>query len=311
VHLQSGNFGPGQDEDKLSEKSHRLVTQKKTVRPRLGVGMGRWLTQTARQAPVAGAAASSKRSQGRRCSGAALRRLHGGPAQFVQPSRGVACLRCQCARALLRGRPRPHGRVGAAQTFAMVNVDFSPALVLGMGFVACGLSLYQLRRIQPELSRDFDVVVSSIAIFCGGILVFQARAAGRPEVLHLSCFPLAEWPSTWGAGARGGGSTRCCCSASCSLRAPRSALRSRCCACASRRRPTRCAAARCAAVGALSGAVGRCRAARPLQAAGVGAGELADLPTACADGRRAAAVRAAARPAGTAAAGWHQLARAW
>ena len=66
-------------------------------------------------------------------------------------------------------------RCGATQTLAMVNVDFSPALVLGMGFVACGLSLYQLRRIQPELSRDFDVVVSSIAIFSGGILVFQVR----------------------------------------------------------------------------------------------------------------------------------------
>jgi hypothetical protein len=72
----------------------------------------------------------------------------------------------------------------------MVNVDFSPALVLGMGFVACGLSLYQLRRIQPELSRDFDVVVSSIAIFCGGILVFQVRAVCRPEVLHLSASHL-------------------------------------------------------------------------------------------------------------------------
>ncbi|KAK9832484.1 hypothetical protein WJX81_001075 [Elliptochloris bilobata] len=66
----------------------------------------------------------------------------------------------------------------------MVNVDFSPALVLGMGFVACGLSLYQLRRIQPELSRDFDVVVSSIAIFSGGILVFQGW---RLDPLLLFC----------------------------------------------------------------------------------------------------------------------------
>ena len=66
----------------------------------------------------------------------------------------------------------------------MVNVDFSPALVLGAGLVGGALALYQLRRLRPSLSRDFDVVVSSIAIFSGGILVFQGW---RLDPLLLFC----------------------------------------------------------------------------------------------------------------------------
>lgn len=55
----------------------------------------------------------------------------------------------------------------------MVNVDFSPALLLGMSLIAGGLALYQLRRLQPDISRDFDVIVSAVATFSGGILIFQ------------------------------------------------------------------------------------------------------------------------------------------
>ena len=111
------------------------------------------------------------------CSGRGLRCQQSprASARIAEP----ACVRCwPCSQWRPLGqvaRVRRRRRCGAMRTLAMVNVDFSPALVLGMGFVACGLSLYQLRRIQPELSRDFDVVVSSIAIFSGGILVFQVR----------------------------------------------------------------------------------------------------------------------------------------
>ncbi|KAK9829487.1 hypothetical protein WJX72_006160 [[Myrmecia] bisecta] len=55
----------------------------------------------------------------------------------------------------------------------MVNVDFSPALVLGLGMIAGGLGLSQMQRVRPWLSRDFDLVMSCVAIFSGGILVFQ------------------------------------------------------------------------------------------------------------------------------------------
>ena len=61
----------------------------------------------------------------------------------------------------------------ALGTRAMVNVDFSPALLLGMSLIAGGLALYQLRRLQPDISRDFDVIVSAVATFSGGILIFQ------------------------------------------------------------------------------------------------------------------------------------------
>ena len=74
---------------------------------------------------------------------------------------------------------RSRGRVGLA-TMAMVNVDFSPALILGMSLIAGGLALYQLRRIQPNISRDFDVVVSAVATFSGGILVFQVSVPTLP-----------------------------------------------------------------------------------------------------------------------------------
>ena len=112
----------------------------------------------------------SCRGRGLRCLQSACASAHSAePAHVRRWPRSQWRLLGQAARVQRRGRR------GAVQTVAMVNVDFSPALVLGMGFVACGLSLYQLRRIQPELSRDFDVVVSSIAIFSGGILVFQVR----------------------------------------------------------------------------------------------------------------------------------------
>ena len=59
---------------------------------------------------------------------------------------------------------------------ALVAVDYSqPAIWLGLGLIAGGLSLYQLRRVQPLLSRDLDIVVSSVVIFSGGILIFQVR----------------------------------------------------------------------------------------------------------------------------------------
>jgi len=55
----------------------------------------------------------------------------------------------------------------------MVNVDLSPATILGTSMVLSGLALYQVRASKPWLSRDYDVVISSIAVLTGGIIVFQ------------------------------------------------------------------------------------------------------------------------------------------
>ena len=95
-----------------------------------------------------------------------------------QASHALAPLQPARASRLACRRPIPRAAT------AMVNVDFSPALVLGMGLIGGGLTLYQLRRYRPGLSRDFDVIVSSVAIFSGGILVFQGW---RLDPLLLFC----------------------------------------------------------------------------------------------------------------------------
>ena len=68
-------------------------------------------------------------------------------------------------------------------------VDYSqPALWLGLGLIGGGLGLYQLRRVQPVLSRDFDIVVSSISIFSGGILIFQVGATETCDGSSPTCW---------------------------------------------------------------------------------------------------------------------------
>ncbi len=67
----------------------------------------------------------------------------------------------------------------------MVNVDFTPSLVLGLGMIGGGLGLYQVRLSRPWISRDYDVVISSISILTGGILVFQ---------VSIRC-PASLWPT--------------------------------------------------------------------------------------------------------------------
>ena len=63
----------------------------------------------------------------------------------------------------------------ASHTRAMVNLDVSPAFVLGGFLIAAGACLYQIRSSKPYISKDVDVVIGSVAIFSGGILVFQVR----------------------------------------------------------------------------------------------------------------------------------------
>jgi len=58
-------------------------------------------------------------------------------------------------------------------TRALVNVDFGPAMLLGSGMVASGLALYQVRVVRPEVSKDYDIMFASVALLCGGILIFQ------------------------------------------------------------------------------------------------------------------------------------------
>lgn len=43
--------------------------------------------------------------------------------------------------------------------------------------IAAGAVLYQFRNSRPYVTKDFDIVLSCIAIFAGGILVFQVGHA--------------------------------------------------------------------------------------------------------------------------------------
>lgn len=70
---------------------------------------------------------------------------------------------------------RQSRRLRASHTRAMVNLDVSPAFVLGGFLIAAGACLYQIRSSKPYISKDVDVVIGSVAIFSGGILVFQVR----------------------------------------------------------------------------------------------------------------------------------------
>lgn len=71
----------------------------------------------------------------------------------------------------IHGR-RPNNRT-ALLTQAMVNVDVSPSVILGVGLIGSGVSLWQIRQAKPWISKDYDVVVSCIALLVGGILIFQ------------------------------------------------------------------------------------------------------------------------------------------
>jgi len=63
----------------------------------------------------------------------------------------------------------------AVQTHAMVNVDVSPSVILGVGLIGTGVSLWQIRQSKPWISKDYDVVVSCISLLVGGILIFQVN----------------------------------------------------------------------------------------------------------------------------------------
>jgi hypothetical protein len=76
------------------------------------------------------------------------------------------------AAAAAARRRRARGAAPAAPR-AMVNVDVSPSVVLGVGLIGAGVSLWQIRQARPWISKDYDVVVSCISLLVGGILIFQ------------------------------------------------------------------------------------------------------------------------------------------
>lgn len=69
--------------------------------------------------------------------------------------------------------PSRKARSQVSQTYAMVNVDVSPSVILGVGLIGAGVSLYQIRQSNSAISKDYDVVISCVSLLVGGILIFQ------------------------------------------------------------------------------------------------------------------------------------------
>jgi hypothetical protein len=55
----------------------------------------------------------------------------------------------------------------------MVNFGLNSASILGIFIAVAGASLYFLRSVRPELSRDHDIFFAAVGLLCGFILLFQ------------------------------------------------------------------------------------------------------------------------------------------
>ena len=55
----------------------------------------------------------------------------------------------------------------------MINLDFNASTFLGVCLVGSSIGLYTIRKVSPELSRDSDVILSTVGIAAGSILTFQ------------------------------------------------------------------------------------------------------------------------------------------
>lgn len=55
----------------------------------------------------------------------------------------------------------------------MINLDFNASTFLGLSLVGSSIGLYTIRKVSPELSRDSDVILSTVGIAAGSILTFQ------------------------------------------------------------------------------------------------------------------------------------------
>lgn len=71
----------------------------------------------------------------------------------------------------------------------MINFLANPASLLGIGLIACGVALYFMRTMRPELSRDHDIFFSAVALITGFILLFQGWLL--EPLLLLGQFSLA------------------------------------------------------------------------------------------------------------------------
>lgn len=55
----------------------------------------------------------------------------------------------------------------------MIYMELAPSVLLGLFLTISGILLYMIRIKEKHLSRDYDLLFSSIGCLCGGILIFQ------------------------------------------------------------------------------------------------------------------------------------------
>lgn len=63
--------------------------------------------------------------------------------------------------------------LNSANILAQVNFGTNSASILGIFLAVAGASLYFLRSVRPELSRDQDIFFAAVGLLCGFILIFQ------------------------------------------------------------------------------------------------------------------------------------------
>lgn len=93
---------------------------------------------------------------------------------------GIGGARLKAGAVVQQRTARPQ-RGGAVSPRSMVNVDVSPSVILGVGLIGAGVSLWQIRQARPWISKDYDVVISCISLLVGGILIFQV---GHSSLKH-------------------------------------------------------------------------------------------------------------------------------
>ena len=55
----------------------------------------------------------------------------------------------------------------------MINVGFGPNILLGVFIIFCVLGLYFLRTVKYELSRDVDIIFTTLGLIYSSILIIH------------------------------------------------------------------------------------------------------------------------------------------
>lgn len=55
----------------------------------------------------------------------------------------------------------------------MIHMELAPSTLLGLSLTIAGILLYLIRIKNKQISKDYDLLFSSVGCLCGGILMFQ------------------------------------------------------------------------------------------------------------------------------------------